>query len=142
MPAVLVLYALVPPRWRNALLAAVSLVFYAWGAHGIVLVFLASIGLNYVAGRLIGHLREEHREAAARRVMWAAVTLDLAVLFTWKYTVFAVSSIDHALGWFGDHGAIPLPSIALPIGSSFFTFHAISYVGDTTRGEAPPMRRL
>jgi alginate O-acetyltransferase complex protein AlgI len=142
MPVVLALYALVPPRWRNLTLAAVSLVFYAWGAHAIVLVFLASIGLNYLAGLLIGYLRGQDRMPAARRVMWVAIAIDLAILFTWKYTVFAVSQLDHVLGWFGDHGAIPLPSITLPIGISFFTFHAISYVIDTTRGEAPPMRRL
>lgn len=142
MPVVLALYALVPPQGRNALLAVMSLVFYAWGAHGIVLVFLASIGLNYAAGRWIGHLRRLDRERAARGVMWAAVVVDLAILFTWKYTVFATIQIDHALGWFGDPRAIAIPSIVLPIGISFFTFHAISYVVDTTRGQAPPMRRL
>jgi alginate O-acetyltransferase complex protein AlgI len=142
MPVVLALYALVPPRGRNLLLAVVSLVFYAWGAHGIVFVFLASIGLNYLAGRWIGRLRAEQRLPAAKRVMLAAIVIDLAILFTWKYTVFAVSQLDHVLGWFGDRKGIPLPAITLPIGISFFTFHAISYVVDTTRGEAPPMRRI
>jgi alginate O-acetyltransferase complex protein AlgI len=142
MPVVLVLYALVPPAGRNPMLAVVSLVFYAWGAHGIVLVFLASIAINYVAGLWIGSLRAQDREQASRRVMWSAVAIDLAILFTWKYTVFATTQIDHALGWFGDGHAIPLPSITLPIGISFFTFHAISYVVDTTRGEAPPMRKI
>jgi alginate O-acetyltransferase complex protein AlgI len=141
MPVVLVLYMLVPPRGRNLMLALVSIVFYAWGAHAIVFVFLASIAINYAAGLLIGRFRGQMRTAAARRVMWTAIVIDLAILFTWKYTVFFVSQIDHALGWFGDHNAIPLPSILLPIGISFFTFHAISYVVDTTRGEAPPMRR-
>jgi alginate O-acetyltransferase complex protein AlgI len=142
MPAVLVLYALVPPSGRNALLAVLSLIFYAWGAHAIVFVFLASIALNYVCGRLIGRFRDQGRERGARRVMWAAVVIDLLILFTWKYAAFAVGQLDHALGWLGDRNAIPLPSIVLPIGISFFTFHAISYVVDTTRGEAPPMRRL
>jgi alginate O-acetyltransferase complex protein AlgI len=142
MPVVLALYALVPPRARNVLLAGVSLVFYAWGAHGIVFVFLASIGLNYAAGLSIGRLRRQDRDRAARGVMWAAVAVDLAILFTWKYAVFATAQIDHVLGWAGYPRAIPLPSIVLPIGISFFTFHAISYVVDTTRGQAPPMRRL
>jgi alginate O-acetyltransferase complex protein AlgI len=141
MPVVLALYALVPSRARNLLLATVSLVFYAWGAHGIVLVFLASIGLNYAAGLWIGQLRSKQRQHAARRVMWGAIAVDLAILFTWKYTVFATRQIDGVLGWFGNPHAIALPAITLPIGISFFTFHAISYVVDTTRGEAPPMRR-
>jgi alginate O-acetyltransferase complex protein AlgI len=142
MPVVLGLYALAPPRARNPLLALVSLVFYAWGAHAIVLVLLFSILLNYCAGRAIGRLRMQERVRDARRVMRATVVVDLLLLFTWKYTVFATYQLDHVLGWFGDPRAIPLPAIALPIGISFFTFHAISYVVDTTRGEALPMRRL
>src|SRR5918997_2628293 len=140
MPVVLLAYTAVPPRWRNALLAAVSLVFYAWGAHAILLVFLASILLNYAAGRLIGRALEHGREQAARRVMWAAVVGNLAVLFGWKYTVFAVDQLNRLIGLFGD-GSIPEPSITLPIGISFFTFHGISYVVDVTRGQARPMRR-
>ena len=45
------------PRWRNVLLAATSLVFYAYGAHALVLLFACSIAFNYVAGRLIGRFR-------------------------------------------------------------------------------------
>ena len=141
MPAVLLAYAAVPPRWRNALLAAVSLLFYAWGAHAILFVFLASILLNYVAGRLIGRALGQGREQAARRVMWAAVVGNLALLFGWKYTVFAVDQLNGLIGLFGD-GSIPEPSITLPIGISFFTFHGISYVVDVTRGQARPMRGI
>ncbi len=141
-PAVLALYALVPPQGRNLMLALVSLVFYAWGAHAIVFVFVLSIAVNYLAGRTIGSLRRQARERAVRRVMWIAVTFDLALLFTWKYTVFATYQLDRVLGWFGDARALPLPAITLPIGISFFTFHAISYVVDVARGEAMPMRRI
>jgi len=141
MPAVLALYAVVPPRGRNALLAAVSLLFYAWGAHAILLVFVASIAINYVAGRVIARLQDRRAEGLARRVMWAAILVNLAILFTWKYTVFAVHQLDHVLGFLGA-GHIPAPSITLPIGISFFTFHAISYVVDVTRREARPMRHL
>jgi alginate O-acetyltransferase complex protein AlgI len=142
MPVVLALYALVAPRWRNLLLAAVSLVFYAWGAHSIVLVFLASIALNYVAGRTIGRLKDRGREDAARRVMWAAIVANLAILFTWKYTVFAVDQLNGVLGVLGGDSTIPEPSILLPIGISFFTFHGISYVVDVMRESAPPMCKI
>jgi alginate O-acetyltransferase complex protein AlgI len=142
MPVVLASYALVPPGWRNALLALVSLVFYAWGAHGVVVVFLASIALNYVAGRWIGRLKDWGGEERARRVMWAAIVVNLLVLFTWKYAVFAVDQLNGLIGVFGDSQTIPLPSIVLPIGISFFTFHGISYVVDVMRSSAPPMRRI
>jgi len=141
MPAVLLAYAVVAPRWRNGLLAAVSLVFYVWGAHAIILVFLASILFNYLAGRWIGRAVEEGRKLTARRVMQAAIVANLAVLFGWKYTVFAVDQLNGLIGVFGD-GSIPEPSILLPIGISFFTFHGISYVVDVTRGHAKPMRGI
>jgi alginate O-acetyltransferase complex protein AlgI len=142
MPLVLAAYVVVPPRWRNLLLAVVSVVFYAWGAHAIVVVFLASIALNYIAGRLIGRFKGRGREDLARRTMWAAVVVNLLILFTWKYTVFAVEQINSALGLFSEDAVLPVPSILLPIGISFFTFHGISYVVDVTRESAPPMRKL
>ena len=141
MPAVLVLYALAPPNWRNGVLALASLVFYAWGAHAIVYVFLLSLAINYSAGLGIHHLRTRGQPRGARRVMWAAVVIDLAILATWKYAVFGVTQLNGVLGWFGSPHALGVPSITLPIGISFFTFHAISYVVDTERGEAEPMRR-
>jgi alginate O-acetyltransferase complex protein AlgI len=141
LPAVLVLYALVPPGWRNGVLALASLVFYAWGAHAIVYVFLVSLAINYTAGLIIFRFREQGRMTAARAAMWTAVVVDLFILAIWKYAVFAVTQLDGALGWFGQSHAIGIPAITLPIGISFFTFHAISYVVDTERGEAEPMRR-
>src|SRR5437764_14007288 len=101
LAVVLELYALVRARWRNARLAAMSVVFYAWGAHSLVLLFLGSILFNYVAGAVIGHLKDEGRAPGARRVMWTAVVVDLLLLFTWKYAVFAVHQLNHALGVFG-----------------------------------------
>jgi alginate O-acetyltransferase complex protein AlgI len=142
MPVVLALYVLVPPRGRNLLLATVSVVFYAWGAHSIVVVFLASIALNYLAGRLIGRYKSREREDLARRVMWGAVVVNLLILFTWKYTVFAVDQLNSTLGLFSSGDVIPIPSILLPIGISFFTFHGISYVVDVTRESAPPMKGI
>jgi alginate O-acetyltransferase complex protein AlgI len=142
MPVVLGLYFVVPPRGRNVLLAVVSLVFYAWGAHAIVLVFMASIAVNYSAGRLIGRLKAGGRERGVRRVMFAAIVVDLAILFVWKYTVFASDQLLRVLGFLGDDQAFGRLSIALPIGISFFTFHAISYVVDCARETAPPMRNV
>jgi len=142
MPLVLAAYVVLPPRARNLLLALVSVVFYAWGAHAIVVVFLASIALNYVAGRLIGRYKSREREDVARRVMVGAIVVNLLILFTWKYTVFAVEQLNGLLGVFSEDSAIPVPSILLPIGISFFTFHGISYVVDVTRESAPPMRKL
>jgi alginate O-acetyltransferase complex protein AlgI len=131
MPLVLALYLALPPRARNALLASLSLGFYLWGAHALLLMFLASIGFNYAAGIAIAGDRERGRPHRALWVLRVAVAANLACLLFWKYTVWAVEQL------FDTH-----PSIVLPLGISFFTFHGISYVVDVWRGTARPMRRL
>lgn len=141
LPLTLAAYLVVPPRGRNALLVAASLVFYAWGAHALLALFLASIAVNYVAGRVLGRLRDAGREEALRRVKWLAVAVNLGLLFTWKYTAFAVHQLDRVLSAVGA-GNVTEPRIVLPIGISFFTFHGISYVLDVARGTSRPMRRI
>jgi alginate O-acetyltransferase complex protein AlgI len=141
MPVVLALYLLLGPRWRNVLLALTSLAFYAYGAHALLLLFAFSITFNYVAGLLIGRFREHGDGDAARVTLWIAIVLNLGVLFSWKYAVFAVTQLNSALGVAGV-GELGVPSIALPIGISFFTFHGISYIVDISRGSARPMRRI
>jgi alginate O-acetyltransferase complex protein AlgI len=138
MPVVLAGYLVVPPRWRNALLAAMSVLFYAWGAHAFLFVFVASILLNFAACAVLQHFLDAGRRDRARIALWIAIAFNLALLFTWKYTGFAVRQIDGVLG----AGTIPVPDITLPIGISFFTFHGISYVVDVWRGHARPMRRI
>jgi alginate O-acetyltransferase complex protein AlgI len=139
LPAVLVLYLLAPPRARNALLALLSLLFYASGAHALVFMFLASIGVNYAAGLLIAHWRERGERRRAVWTMRIGVALNLAALFFWKYVVFVAGELDSLLGAAG-LGGVGEPSITLPLGISFFTFHGISYIVDVHRGVARPMR--
>jgi len=141
MPLALALYLLLGPRWRNVLLAALSLGFYAYGAQALLLLFLGSIGMNFLVGLLIGRLRGRGDEHAARIVLWAGIVGNLALLFTWKYAVFAATQLNTALGLAGA-GEVGVPSIVLPIGISFFTFHGISYIVDVSRGTARPMRRI
>ncbi|MDA0179187.1 MBOAT family protein [Solirubrobacter phytolaccae] len=138
MPVVLAGYLALPPAGRNALLAVVSLGFYVWGAHAFLFVFLASIGFNFVAGALIQRFKHGPRPERAKTALIVALVFNLALLFAWKYTVFVAEQIDALLG----DGTIGVPDIALPIGISFFTFHAISYIVDIYRGHARPMRSL
>ncbi len=130
MPLVLAAYLVVPPRLRNATLAAASLVFYVWGAHAVLFLFLASITFNYVVGRF----------AADRRVLVFGVVVNLLGLAFWKYAVFVADQLDALLGLAG--GGVGTPHIALPIGISFFTFHGISYLVDIHRGQAQPLRSI
>lgn len=141
MPVVLALYLMLGPSWRNALLALTSLAFYAVGAQSLLLLFVGSILFNYVVGRVIGRARDAGDDRVARFALWAGIVVNLALLFSWKYAVFAVTQLNKALDLTGT-GELAVPAIALPIGISFFTFHGISYIVDVSRGTARPMRRI
>ena len=128
LPAVLIGYYLLlrGMKARNALLLAASLLFYAWGEPVYVLLMLLSIAVNYVFGRLL------ERRAHSKTLLVAAVIFNLGLLFYFKYLNFTVDNLN---ALFGLH--LSVPALALPIGISFFTFQAMSYVIDVYRGTAP-----
>ncbi len=134
LPAVLLLYYLVKPRFQNGILLLASLLFYAYGEPKFIFVMLLSIALNYLFALLIAH--EKHQtQPWCRFWMAAAVCSNLGILLLFKYLGFAgkiVSGIFH-VDW-------QLPQIALPIGISFFTFQALSYVIDVYRGSSEVQR--
>ena len=138
LPVVLAGYFLLPFRWglKNCWLLASSLLFYAYGEPAFVFVMLGSIAFNYVIALLVDAVRG--RRAAARLALWAAIAGNLAVIGLWKYSNFVTATLR---GWFPDlQGAIPQTSFVLPIGISFFTFQAMSYVVDVFRGNVKVQR--
>ena len=131
LPAVLALYFAVPFRFKNAVLLVFSLVFYAWGEPGYLLLMAVSILLGWLFGLLIGKYRGTAR---ARLFLVLSVAVFLGLLGWFKYADFAVNTLN-ALGL-----NLPLPHVALPIGISFYTFQILSYTIDVYRGDALPQR--
>ena len=117
---------------RNCWLLAASLAFYAWGEPSFVMAMLASIAFNYAAALAIDRLRGACPRAM-RLALAAAVAGNLALLGTWKYCNFATAVLREWLPSL--QGAIAQTSFVLPIGISFFTFQALSYIVDVSRGE-------
>jgi len=135
LPLFALLYCLAPGMAaRNLVLVATSLLFYAWGEPRFVLLLIVSIVLNYGFALAIAAIEPPRR----RLVTGSAVAVNLALLALFKYADFAVGSLNNMLG----REALALPGIALPLGISFFTFHAISYLIDVHRSEVPPNRNL
>src|SRR5215216_630063 len=126
-------WALMPhPRaWRPFILAA-SYFFYGWVDWRWVLLLAASSLVNTVAGQVIAR---SPSQAARRRALTVAIVFDLLLLGVFKYLGFFASELDGALDSIGLGSPLPLVQIVLPIGISFFTFQAISYVVDVHRGE-------
>ena len=121
---------------QNALLLGASLVFYAWGEQLYVSVLLASIVANYFFGLWIS---KRQRTCDDRIALSAAVISNLLLLGIFKYANFTVDNLDDFLEAFGLQ-TLSLAPIHLPIGISFFTFQAITYVVDIHRREADAQR--
>lgn len=140
-PAVCLGYALTPDRLKNLFLFLASLVFYAWGEPAFVFIMLASILINYSAGRLIGRLRIP-QPAKARAAVATAIGLNLLLLCFFKYAAFLLRTLLEGLALFGSSPEMTVPEIPLPIGISFFTFQGLSYIVDVYRGEVSAQRNL
>ncbi len=115
-------------RGQNLFLLLASLFFYGWGEPVFVLVMLGSVGFNYLLGLWVDRRLRRGRSPALPVAV--AVTGDLGTLFAFKYLTFTLANL-RALG-----ADLPLWDIALPIGISFFTFQALSYVLDVARRDA------
>ncbi len=138
LPILLGLYALAGPRYRNLVLLVASLLFYVWGEGAYVLVMIAIIAVNYGLGRRIEMLAGRDR---ARITVAVAVVVNLGLLIAFKYSNFLVDQLNVVLAAFrGPH--LKLSPVHLPLGISFFTFHAISYVVDIYRRKTQGARPL
>jgi alginate O-acetyltransferase complex protein AlgI len=139
LPVLLALYFVRRPhgRYANVLLLAASVLFYARGGGAFTWLMLASIAFNYgmaiaVAAGLKGPL---YRRARSRIWLAVAVSVNLAVLAVFKYANFFADNVNALLAGLGA-APFAVPQVLLPIGISFYTFHAISYVVDVYRGHA------
>ena len=132
LPCVAIVYYLLRSRTaRNVFLTLVSLFFYAWGEPWFVLVMLLSIVINWFIALRIG--AGEHKKA------WLVVGLvcDLGLLAVFKYLGFLMENVNWIFRL-----SLPVPQIVLPIGISFFTFQAISYIIDVYRGDGRVQKSL
>jgi alginate O-acetyltransferase complex protein AlgI len=129
LPLALAGCALAPRALRNAWLLVASLVFYAWGQPAFALVMLASIAVNWALGLAV----ERSSPLGARLAVAAAVVFDLGLLALFKYWNFLWDNLEALFPGLERFPAAPIP---LPIGISFFTFQALSYVIDVARRDA------
>ncbi|MBN1296791.1 MBOAT family protein [bacterium] len=130
LPVVLAAYFIARPAWRNMVLLAFSLLFYACGETVYTLLMLVSITCNYLAARII---RQTDSPQFRKRIVIAGITGNLLMLGYFKYAGFIMQNLYQAgFPLFGTAG--PPQDIHLPIGISFFTFQAMSYLIDIYRG--------
>ena len=127
LPAVMILYFLVPKFLKNTVLLVFSLIFYAWGEPMYVFLMIASILMFYGCGLAIGHSKQ-----TKWKKFWLIVSIvtSLSLLGVFKYADFFIGSVNGVLGT-----KLPFLKLALPIGISFYTFQCLSYTIDVYRGD-------
>ena len=134
MPLFFAAYFLIPGRkGKNGLLLLASLVFYAWGEPVYVLLMVASITANWLFGLVVG---PGHRNRKALLV--TAVAFNVAVIGFFKYEGFVADNMNALIG----SDVVPNLELPLPIGISFYTLQALSYVIDVYRGQVDPQRNI
>ncbi|MHB8791672.1 MAG: MBOAT family O-acyltransferase [Desulfobulbaceae bacterium] len=137
LPVILGLVLLAGTKWRNHVLLAGSLLFYAWGEGGYCLLLIGSLLVNFFLAR-----RLEGTTGPGRKwLLTLGILLNLAPLFVFKYAGFVLANLNAIPG-------VRLPAglahdaLHLPVGISFFTFQALSYLVDVYRQVVPAERRL
>ena len=137
LPVVLGLCYILPARYRNLLLLAASLLFYAWGEPRYVVIMLFSTVFDYSNGRVIEWAEEHDRKKLKSLVLILSVIGNLGILGFFKYTDFALTNINRLFG-----GGFSLLGLALPIGISFYTFQTMSYTIDVYRGKVKAQKNI
>lgn len=134
LPVVFVINLLVKKEYSNLVLLTASLIFYAWGEPYQVLLMIFSIVINWLMGKLIG----SNDGSKKKMFLIIGIALDLGTLGYYKYAGFLVSILNDIMG----KEIISMSQIALPIGISFFTFQAISYIADVYKGDTEASPKL
>ena len=122
--------------WRVFLVAA-SWFFYGFWEPAFVLLLVASTGINWAMGHDLARMKDEAGKLlpAGRALLAFGITLNLCTLGYFKYYGFFAREVNEMFGVVGAGELIPLREITLPVAISFFTFHAISYLVDVSRGD-------
>ena len=132
LPAVVLVYFLVPRKLKNAVLLLFSLGFYAWGEPKYVALMVATIALFYFCGLAIGRAKKEKWK---KSWLWVSAAGGIGLLAVFKYADFFAESFNAVTGL-----SIPLLRLALPVGISFYTFQSLSYTIDVYRGNVAVQR--
>ena len=130
LPIILILYYLCSfsRKLQNIILFVSSIIFYAWGEIKFVFIMLLSILMNTIFGYFVDKYRGNRK---SKVIMISSVIFNLSILFVFKYLMFSIRSINSLF-----QINITTNNILLPLGISFYTFQAISYVVDVYRNDA------
>ena len=138
LPVFLITYYLVGKNYKNIVILAFSIFFYAWGAPKFIFVIL---GTTFIDFHLVKWMSSIENKLKRRLFLTFSVSINLGLLFYFKYSNFFIENINSVLSVFGEKQII-WTKLLLPIGISFYTFETITYVVDVYRGIHKPLKRF
>lgn len=125
LPCILLIYFLIDMKYKNLLLLIASLIFYAWGEPKYIILMLINVGINYYFGICVEEVKSIY---IAKLLVGICIIINLLILGYFKYYNFLIESVNAII-----NSNISSKVIALPVGISFYTFQALSYVVDIYR---------
>ncbi len=138
LPAFLITYYVVGKKYKNIVILLFSIFFYSWGAPRFIFVILGTTFLDFHLVRWMAHTQNQlHR----RLMLTLSVSINLGLLFYFKYSNFFIDNINSLLSVSGG-STIQWTKLVLPIGISFYTFETITYVVDVYRGIHKPLKKF
>ncbi len=135
LPLFLVCYFITPKKHKNAVILIASILFYAWGAPKFIFVILFTTFLDFY---LVQWMDKTPNNTKRKLILLLSVSVNLGLLFYFKYSNFFIENVNSALSVFGN-GQIHWTKLILPIGISFYTFETITYVVDVYRRLHKPL---
>ena len=137
LPVALLVYYIVPEKFKNLVLFVISLIFYGWDEPLYILLMLFSTVLDYSVGQAIRASRLKNSRSGAKIALLCSVVINLGLLGFFKYSDFAIETINSI---FGSH--LATLNLTLPIGISFYTFQTLSYSIDVYRGKVETQKNI
>ncbi len=130
LPFTLLIYYLLPKKFRNGFLLLVSLIFYTWGEKELVILIISSTLIDFFSGLIINKGRKKIG-------LLISIVFNLSILFYFKYSNFVFTNFIEVLNFFNVSmvSATKFANVALPLGISFYTFQTMSYTIDVYRGK-------
>ena len=132
MPVVMAIYFLAKKEIRNYILLIASIIFYAWGEPRYLAIMIITILVNYIGALCLDKYQNPRQRLG---IVTVTILVNLSFLFYFKYFNFVIDNINLAL-----HTHIDFVDVIMPIGISFYTFQAMSYLIDVYRKEVPAQR--
>lgn len=138
LPAFLLVYYFAPKQYKNIVILIFSIFFYSWGAPKFIFVILGTTFLDF---HLVKWMSITQNQLQRRMVLALSVSMNLGLLFYFKYSNFFIENINSVLSIFGNKN-IQWTKLVLPIGISFYTFETITYVVDVYRRVHTPLKNF